>query len=69
MIKEVLQGSCLVHALPSFISRWMIKRAIPKIRRESKADTVFFCHIPHSWGQIPVEPFQFHNKDFSIQQK
>lgn len=59
MIKEVLHDLWLVRAVPSFISHWMIKRAIPKMRKESKVDTVFI--LSHSslmrtdsCGTIPV---------------
>lgn len=59
MIKEVLQGLWLDCAVPSFMPRWTIKRAIPKVRRESKIDTVsILSHSSlmrtDSCGTIPV---------------
>lgn len=59
IIKEVLQGLWLNCAVSSFTSHWTIKRAIPKIRRERKIDTVSI--LSHSslmrtdcCGTIPV---------------
>lgn len=59
MVEDVLHCSLSAHAEPSLISCQMIKRAIPEIRRESKADTVFL--LSHSslmrtdsCGAIPV---------------